>query len=937
MGLSNLYFYIFLTNGISLLLVSAKNETNTALHLKSRIIHVGLILDFNSSTGFVANTCISIAVSDFYSRNPHYTTRLALLPKNSNHVLLATSAALELVNEDQVDAIIGPQYSNEARVVAEIGEKSQVPIISFSVTSSSFRPSHTPYFIRTTLPDSFQLECITSLVRQLGWHDIVVLYQDDTDGEPGNNFIPSLTDAFQHASIQLSYVISLLSSASDSRIEKELRHLRSIQTRVFLVHVTSPALASRVFSLANEMGMMSNKTAWIITDALSNSLSSLDATTIESMEGVIGVRPYVPTSKNVENFKIKWNKFMLMQQQPNFTEKIGSDVNMFCLRAYDTVWALATAVEKIQIPEVKSSQEKLNISRAAITDMRISEAGPRLLKEILETRFLGLSGEFKLKHGQLETPVLEIINIAGNGENGDRSVGYWTPGRGFSRKVISVAKDDHRIVYSKQVDGILKPIIWPGDSTEKPKGWDVPGMGLKLRIGVPKKTGFTEFVNVQEIGDNKTYNVTGFCIDVFKAALDSLSFRLEPEFIPFVNDSGDSNGTYNDLVNKLKGAKTPDFEALVGDITIRAYREERVDFSLPYSESGVVMVVRAEPDKLKNMWIFLKPLSWDLWLTIVLAPIIIGLVLRVLERHFNHQRQLGMLVLFPVAALAFPERNMVKNNWARFVMVVWLFMAYILMQSYTANLSSILTVGQLRPSADIPPCAGYQEGSFVKDMLTDWLKLNVTECHSYSSMEEYDIALSLGCKNGGVDAIFDEIPYVKLFLHKYGSKYKMAGATYSTGGFGFAFPTGSPLSKPISKAILDVMEKGTIRQIEKNYFGVGYTSQYAGEDISRDSPSLTAFSFAGLFTITAFLTLLALVCSECSFAISRYRRRNAVDVHSIKVTDDVCSENGRQVPKEEDRVLELELEESHEQVVQEPTNISSDEQATNANIDHNRG
>lgn len=69
----------------------------------------------------------------------------------------------------------------------------------------------------------------------------------------------------------------------------------------------------------------------------------------------------------------------------------------------------------------------------------------------------------------------------------------------------------------------------------------------------------------------------------------------------------------------------------------------------------MVMVVRAEPDKLKNMWIFLKPLSWDLWLTIALAAIFVGLVLRMLERRLNHQRSLGMLILFPLAALAFPE------------------------------------------------------------------------------------------------------------------------------------------------------------------------------------------------------------------------------------------------------------------------------------------
>ena len=100
-----------------------------------------------------------------------------------------------------------------------------------------------------------------------------------------------------------------------------------------------------------------------------------------------------------------------------------------------------------------------------------------------------------------------------------------------------------------------------------------------------------------------------------------------------------------------------------GDITITSDREEKVDFSLPYSESGVVMVVKAEPNKLKNMWIFLKPLSWDLWLMIVVAAIFIGLVLRTLERRLNPQRQLGMLVLFPLAALAFPETRFASSHY----------------------------------------------------------------------------------------------------------------------------------------------------------------------------------------------------------------------------------------------------------------------------------
>ncbi|KAK1399845.1 Glutamate receptor [Heracleum sosnowskyi] len=902
MGFFNLCLYLLLMNTTTFVVLFAESETSVTMDSNDQIaVKIGLIFDFDSSTGYMANSCISLALSDFYSKNQHYTTRLALYSKNSSDVLTAVLAALELVNQDQVVAIIGPQYANEARLVAEIGGRSQVPIVSLSLRSLPHWPSKTPYFVQTTLPDSIQLEGITSLVQQLGWDEIIVIYEDDTE-ESGNYFIPALIDAFQKASIHLSYAIaiSFTSSVSD-HIKKELSDLRSIQTRVFLVHVTTPGLASQLFSLANEVGMMTTGTAWIITDALCNSLSSLDATTIESMEGVLGVRPYVPRSKNMQEFEIRWNELQMRQKQLKYTEIPSNDFNMFCLWAYEAVWSLATSVENIQLPGLNRSHEKLNASSAAITNLRVSDVGPRLVKEILETRLQGLSGESKVKDGQLETPVLEIINMVGNGENGDRTVGYWTPGRGFSRKIASASEGNHGIVYSKQLDGVLKPIIWPGDSINKPKGWDVPGMGLKLRVGVPEKTGFTEFVNVQKIGNTKIYNVTGFSIDVFKAALDSLPFRLEPEFIPVLigSDSGGTNRTYDNLVNKLSGTKNLEFEALVGDITIRANREREVDFSLPYTESGVVMVVKAEPDRLKDIWMFIAPLSWDLWLTIFLATIFIGLVLRMLERRVNPQGQLGMLFLFPLAALVFPDRNMVGSNWARFVLVVWLFMAYILMQSYTANLSSILTVGQLKPSAGIA-CAGYQQGSFVKDFLTNWLNMDLSKCYGYSSMEEYDRALSLGCKHGGVDAIFDEIPYIRLFLHQYGSKYKMVGTPYNTGGFGFAFPIGSPLSKPISKAILELRESGIMQNIEKRYFDVGNTSYYDAEDASQEDPRFTSLSFAGLFIIAAFFTLLALVCSECSFAMSRYR------VHSFEMTHDVPLQNDLQLQdhqKEDDEII----------------------------------
>lgn len=132
------------------------------------------------------------------------------------------------------------------------------------------------------------------------------------------------------------------------------------------------------------------------------------------------------------------------------------------------------------------------------------------------------------------------------------------------------------------------------------------------------------------------------------------------------------------------------------------------------------------------------------------------------------------------------------NSRSRFVLVVWLFLAFVLMQSYTASLSSILLSDQLQPKyfsvnelISKGYYVGYQEGSFTKSMLIEQLKFNESKLKSYANAEEYRKALSKGSQNGGVAAIFDEIPYLKIFLTKYGSDYVTAGPIYRTDGFGF--------------------------------------------------------------------------------------------------------------------------------------------------------
>jgi ionotropic glutamate receptor len=104
----------------------------------------------------------------------------------------------------------------------------------------------------------------------------------------------------------------------------------------------------------------------------------------------------------------------------------------------------------------------------------------------------------------------------------------------------------------------------------------------------------------------------------------------------------------------------------------------------------------------------------------------------------------------------------------------------------------MLTVQRLQPAfIDVEEIkkngyfVGYQKDSFVKGLLTKQLNFDESKLKAYITPEEYNDALSKGSSNGGVAVIFDEIPFIKLFIAKYCSRYTMVGPTYRTGGFGF--------------------------------------------------------------------------------------------------------------------------------------------------------
>ncbi|KAL2539076.1 Glutamate receptor 2.7 [Abeliophyllum distichum] len=796
-----LYLFLFI---MSFCIAPLDGENATAVK-----VDVGIILDLDTNVGKISRTCMSMAIEDFY-------------------------ATIDLLKNVQVQAILGPQRSTQADFVIDIGNKVEVPIISPSA-SPSLSPKESRYFIRSAQCSSFQAKAIAAIVKAFGWREVVFIYEDNNYG---SGIVPFLTDAMLEINAFIPYHSSISPSATDDQIRQELYKLMTMQTRVFVVHML-PSLATQFFLRAKEAEMMTKGYTWIIADVLTSLLESVDSIVIDAMQGVIGLKAHIPKSNELENFTRRWRK-KFREENPD-TDRL--ELNVYGLWAYDTVTALATAMEKVGTVAPLFKKPVTRENSTDVDAIGTSNMGPSLVESVRNIRFKGLSGDFHITDGQLQPSAYEIVNVIGKG---DRRIGYWTEQHGISNRLNPHGK----AVYSTNKDN-LKAIIWPGETGVIPKGWQMPTGGKKLRIGVPVKRGFNEFIKVEKDPETNGFIATGFCIDVFKEVMWSLPFPVPYEVIPFDQDAG----TYDELVYQIFLEK---FDAVVGDVTIVANRSRFVDFTLPFTESGVTTIVPIKNDERHNGWIFMKPLTMDLWLTIGGFFIFTGLVVWILEHRVNKEfrgppaQHIGMIFWFSFSTLVFAHKEKVVSNLSRFVVIVWVFVVLVLTSSYTANLTSMLTVHQLQPTiTDIYDLikngeyVGYQYGSFIPGLLNG-MKFDHSKFRYYSTFEEYDEALSKGSRNGGVAAIVDELPYIRSFLAKNCGKYTMVGPTYKTAGFGFAFPKGSPLAPEFSRAILNVTEGEKMVRISREWFGEEEGCPGKDETVII-SNRLTLDSFKGLF------------------------------------------------------------------------------------------
>ncbi|XP_049390255.1 glutamate receptor 2.9-like [Solanum stenotomum] len=721
-------------------------------------------------------------------------------------------AATYLANKKQAHAILGPLTHQEAALFSDFDDEAYkgIPIISLhpASTYSTVLLTESPSLIQMSNDVESKMQCFAALIGHFKWRKVIALYEiRNSFSNMDSGLITHLSDSLKVVESSVEYHLAFppLFSLSDSKsfIQKDLVKLKTKNVKVFVVLQCSLDFGLVLFEMANEMGMMGENYVWIISNNMASLLDSVEPSVLLNMQGVIGFKANV--NEKTECFR-EFNAKFRKKYRSLYPEEEGyPSPSSYALKAYDATWAIAKAMQKLS-----------------------GSNSSELVKSILLSDFEGLSGKVSFKNGMLyQKPTFRIINVIGKSY---REVSFWSPEFGFSE--VLGEHNGVKLKIGNGLGGALGSIVWPGGTQTVPKGWTIGGLEKPLRIGVPARGAFTQFVKVKFNKETNETLIGGFSVHVFQAVVTELPYYLPYNLVPFY-------GTYDEMV---VGVSNKNLDAAVGDTSILAERYEYAEFSQPYIDSGLVMIVTERPRLNKLQFVVIKAFKLKLWILLAVMSMSTGVVIW-LNEYVNDNpdfsgsfpQLIGSMLWFSVTVLSFSQRESIKSNLSRLVLTTWLCVVVVVTACFTAILSSIMTVPRLEPSVlnvdyllrtNAP--VGCNGNSFIVKYLVN-LQFKPENIKKISSISDYPKAF----EKGEISAAFVVAPHAKVFLAKYCRGYTKSGPVFKLGGFGFVFPKGSPLAVDISEAVLKLSQSGVINQLEEQMLiSTNCSSPSAEEQVS---------------------------------------------------------------------------------------------------------
>uniref|UniRef100_T1IK45 Ionotropic glutamate receptor C-terminal domain-containing protein n=1 Tax=Strigamia maritima TaxID=126957 RepID=T1IK45_STRMM len=303
-------------------------------------------------------------------------------------------------------------------------------------------------------------------------------------------------------------------------------------------------------------------------------------------------------------------------------------------------------------------------------------------------------------------------------------------------------------------------------------------------------------------------------------------------------------------------------------IKINSYREEVVDFSEAFMETGIAIMV-AKRTGIVSPKAFLEPFDNISWLFILVIGIQVA-ALSIFLFEWLSPSGYGMKLQAPRAV----NVDCPRGYTARYMASVWAMFAVVFIAIYTANLAAFMITREeyyklsgvedpklANPLAVEPP---FRYGTVPYSNTHVIIQRNLPQIHEYMkpyNQENVNEGME-AVKNGTLDAfIYDATVLQHLVGQDDDCKLLTVGSWYSRTGYGIAFMKNSKYLKLFNRQMLVYKDNGDLERLQRFWLSGG--CRPAKKNRSSSNPlSLDQFTSAFLLLSCGILLAVSLMILE---------------------------------------------------------------------------
>ena len=351
---------------------------------------------------------------------------------------------------------------------------------------------------------------------------------------------------------------------------------------------------------------------------------------------------------------------------------------------------------------------------------------------------------------------------------------------------------------------IPEAVLETTDSTEEP-----PLPATPLRVVTQR---FEPFV----IYENQQYR--GFSIDLWDAIATELGITYDLVGV-------------NSIAKLLDEVERGASDVAVAGIGITSQGEETLDFSFPYYETGLQVMVSSDGSEVGRLVSIVGAVlsSPRLYYGIGVFVLILVVVAHLLwwsEHQHNSQFPSDYLhgvweafwwAAVTVTTVGYGDK-VPTRFFGRFFGLMWMFAGYFVFAYFTASIATTFTVQELQGSITGPEdLPGKRIGTITNSAAAEFLdQQNNLFFRDYPTRDDIFTALD----GDDIDAIVYDAPVLQYFTsHEGQGQYQVVGEVFQKLNYGIALGQDSPYRESINAALLKLYETGRYDEIYQEWFG----------------------------------------------------------------------------------------------------------------------